>query len=179
MNCHEHGFILPFSYFHISAKDQEPLKWQLGVVRTNCMDNLDRTNVAQAAIARWVLDLQLKAAGVVAEKDVLDQHEEIDVALRESTKRIFTLRFSHADIDVSVWSDHADLISKAYAGSGALKTDFTRTGKRTRQGAFDDFKKSVFRYIRNNYFDGARQVRVGNVWCDLMHLSLERTRTIL
>ena len=143
------------------------------------MDNLDRTNVAQAAIARWTLDLQLKATGIVPEKDVLDQHEEIDAALRESTKRIFTLRFSHANIDVSVWSEHADLISKAYAGSGALKTDFTRTGKRTRQGAFDDFKKSVFRYIRNNHFDGARQVRVGDVQCDFTYLSLQRTHMTL
>jgi hypothetical protein len=62
-----------------------------------------------------------------------------------------------------VWSEHADLISKAYAGTGALKTDFTRTGMRTRQGAFDDFKKSVIRYLRNNHFDGARQVRDNNL----------------
>jgi phosphatidylinositol 4-phosphatase len=170
---------MPFSYFHLDSKYEKPVKWQLGVVRTNCMDNLDRTNVAQAAFARWTLDLQLKAAGILAEKDVLDQHEEIDIALRESTKRTFTLRFSHVNSDISVWSEHADLISKAYAGSGALKTDFTRTGKRTRQGAFDDFKKSVSRYIRNNHFDGARQVRAAYVGCDFRYLSLARMRMIL
>jgi hypothetical protein len=131
--------LLRDGYFYLDSNFQDPLKWQLGVVRTNCMDNLDRTNVAQAAIARWTLDLQLKAAGVLGEKGTVDQHEEIDVALRE------------------MWSEHADLISKAYAGTGALKTDFTRTGKRTRQGAFDDFKKSAIRYLRNNHFDGARQ----------------------
>jgi hypothetical protein len=49
------------------------------------MDNLDRTNVAQAAVARWTLNLQLKAAGILAENDEVDQQEEIDVALREST----------------------------------------------------------------------------------------------
>jgi hypothetical protein len=54
------------------------------------MDNLDRTNVAQAAIARWMLNLQLKAAGILAEMDVVDQQEEIDVALRESTEMVFT-----------------------------------------------------------------------------------------
>ena len=59
-----------------------------------------------------------------------------------------------------MWSDHADLISKAYAGTGALKTDFTRTGKRTRAGAFEDIYKSALRYWKNNYFDGARQVIV-------------------
>lgn len=56
-----------------------------------------------------------------------------------------------------VWSDHADAISKAYSGTGALKTDFTRTGKRTKKGALDDFYKSAMRYLRNNFFDGARQ----------------------
>lgn len=57
-----------------------------------------------------------------------------------------------------VWADHADMISKAYAGSGALKTDFTRTNQRTRKGLLEDGYKSVLRYLKNNYFDGARQV---------------------
>lgn len=66
---------------------------------------------------------------------------------------------------LAVWADHADLISKAYAGSGALKTDFTRTNKRTKMGALEDGYKSVARYIKNNHFDGARQVRVSKTAC--------------
>ena len=58
-----------------------------------------------------------------------------------------------------MWADHADAIAKAYGGSGALKSDFTRTSKRTKKGAFDDGVKSILRYLKNNYFDGARQVR--------------------
>ena len=58
-----------------------------------------------------------------------------------------------------VWSDHANFISIAYSGTGALKTDFTRTGKRTRKGLLEDGWNSVMRYIKNNFFDGARQVR--------------------
>jgi len=128
------------------------------------MDSLDRTNVAQAAIARWTLDLQLKAAGILGEKDGVDQQQHIDVALRESTETVLILPCSCADNDdLPVWSDHADLVARAYAGTGALKTGFTRTGKRTRQGAFDDFKKSALRYLKNNHFDGARQVRLINL----------------
>jgi len=52
------------------------------------MDNLDRTNVAQAAVARWTLNLQLRAAGILAENDEVDQQEEIDVALRESMETV-------------------------------------------------------------------------------------------
>lgn len=58
-----------------------------------------------------------------------------------------------------MWTDHANEISVAYSGTGALKTDFTRTGKRTKMGLLEDGYKSVMRYLKNNFFDGARQVR--------------------
>ena len=58
----------------------------------------------------------------------------------------------------AVWSDHANLISVAYSGTGALKVEFTRTGKRTHMGLVEDGYKSVVRYLKNNFFDGARQV---------------------
>lgn len=56
-----------------------------------------------------------------------------------------------------MWADHGDYIANAYAGSGALKSDFTRTGKRTYLGALADGTKSIRRYVKNNYFDGPRQ----------------------
>ncbi|CAD6579043.1 MAG: hypothetical protein TREMPRED_002343 [Tremellales sp. Tagirdzhanova-0007] len=56
-----------------------------------------------------------------------------------------------------VWADHGDTVSRAYAGTGALKTDYTRTGKRSKQGQLQDGYNSVMRYIRNNFFDGDRQ----------------------
>lgn len=57
-----------------------------------------------------------------------------------------------------MWSDHANLISLAYAGSGALKVEYTRTGKLTPAGQLEDGYKSVMRYLKNNFFDGTRQV---------------------
>lgn len=57
-----------------------------------------------------------------------------------------------------MWADHADAIAKAYGGSGALKSDFTRTAQRTTKGLLEDGVKGVVRYLKNNYFDGARQV---------------------
>ena len=44
-----------------------------------------------------------------------------------------------------------------YAGTGAQKTDFTRTGKRTRLGALKDGVNAVTRYYYNNFVDGFRQ----------------------
>lgn len=58
-----------------------------------------------------------------------------------------------------MWADHADAIASAYGGSAALKSDFTRTNKRTRKGVLEDGVKSIIRYLKNNFFDGARQVR--------------------
>lgn len=58
----------------------------------------------------------------------------------------------------SVWADHADKISLQYSGTGALKTDFTRTGKRTYNGMLRDLKNALLRYYKNNLRDGVRQV---------------------
>jgi hypothetical protein len=56
-----------------------------------------------------------------------------------------------------LWADNADAISRLYAGTPALKGDFTRTGKRTRLGALDDGMNSLQRYYLNNFLDADRQ----------------------
>lgn len=48
-------------------------------------------------------------------------------------------------------------MSRAYSGTGALKTDYTRTGKRSKEGALQDGVNSVVRYVKNNFLDGPRQ----------------------
>jgi hypothetical protein len=52
------------------------------------------------------------------------------------------------------WTDNADVLSYLYTGTPALKTDFTRTGKRTYRGALNDGINSVTRYYINNFTDG-------------------------
>lgn len=47
------------------------------------MDNLDRTNVAQAAIAKFVLTKQLRDVGVFGENETVDDFEELTTAFRE------------------------------------------------------------------------------------------------
>ncbi|AET39079.1 phosphatidylinositol-3-phosphatase SAC1 Ecym_3618 [Eremothecium cymbalariae DBVPG len=115
------------------------LSLQKSIVRTNCMDCVDRTNVAQSVLANWVLQKQLEASMAVT----VNVPWEIDPNLLSNYQNI--------------WADNADAISCAYSGTGALKTDFTRTGKRTYTGAMKDFANSAFRYYRNNFTDGPRQ----------------------
>ncbi|KDR84844.1 hypothetical protein GALMADRAFT_107223 [Galerina marginata CBS 339.88] len=126
-------------YFQISNDEPSPRKVQTGTVRTNCMDNLDRTNVVQAAVAKYILNEQLRSLGILSSNDGIDDYEVFSKEFRE------------------MWADHADNIAKAYGGSGALKSDFTRTNKRTKKGVLEDGYKSVMRYLKNNFFDGARQ----------------------
>lgn len=56
-----------------------------------------------------------------------------------------------------LWADHGDALSWQYAGTGALKSGFTRSGKRTALGLLDDGVKSAVRYYLNNFEDGHKQ----------------------
>ena len=56
-----------------------------------------------------------------------------------------------------MWAEHGDDISFQYAGTGALKSGFTRTGVRTKSGLVDDGVKSAKRYYLNNFQDGHKQ----------------------
>lgn len=110
-----------------------PAATQKGIVRSNCMDCLDRTNVVQAAIAEYVLNLQLAS--------VTSQSPDIraDTAL--------------ASVVSSIWADNGDAISKAYASSNALKGDFVRTRQRNFYGLLTDFSLTMTRYYHNLFED--------------------------
>lgn len=112
---------------------------QTAVVRTNCMDCLDRTNVVQTMLGRWMLTRQLTDVGILRPGQSADDDE------------------AFRDLFRNIWADNADVVSKSYSGTGALKTDFTRTGERTRVGMARDFSNSMTRYIMNNFADGPRQ----------------------
>ena len=112
---------------------------QTSVVRTNCMDCLDRTNVVQSMLARWALNRQLTDLGVLSRGEVFTSDGGFEILFRK------------------LWADNADVVSKSYSGTGALKTDFTRTGVRTKAGALQDLRNSITRYARNNFLDGPKQ----------------------
>jgi len=76
-----------------------------------------------------------------------------------------------------LWAENGDALSKIYAGTGALNTSFTRSGKRTlageliyrRQittfadycsGVLSDATKSVSRAYINNFQDKGKQTAI-------------------
>lgn len=56
-----------------------------------------------------------------------------------------------------MWADNGDRLSKIYAGTGALNTSATRTGKKTFAGLLSDATKSVGRAYINNFQDKGKQ----------------------
>ena len=126
-------------------EDGKIKKKQSGVLRTNCMDCLDRTNVVQSACGQWALEQQLKA-------------ESISLSLQDdkSTQWFNTL-----------WADNGDGISKQYASTSALKGDYTRTRQRDYKGVLTDVTLSLSRFysgiFRDFFSQAAIDFLLGNV----------------
>ncbi len=117
-------------------KSEEQL--QKHVVRTNCKDCLDRTNLVQSRIAWKVLEYQLRRLGYLNSTQPLEDYVD--------------LRTTH----MTLWANNGDEISVQYAGSGSLKSSITRTGEFSIKGLLDDGKKSVTRFYMSNFRDSAR-----------------------
>lgn len=141
---------------------------QTGIVRTNCMDCLDRTNVVQSMFGRYMLFRQIQnrdAAGTDSKSSSPSPKTnavgtrkvplEWVVAYKSNTLQLPFLEGEKAHR--ILWADNADAISRLYAGTPALKGDYTRTGRRTKRGALDDGMNSLTRYYINNFSDADRQ----------------------
>uniref|UniRef100_A0A667ZT82 SAC1 like phosphatidylinositide phosphatase b n=1 Tax=Myripristis murdjan TaxID=586833 RepID=A0A667ZT82_9TELE len=127
-----------FGYFLVDV-DGKVLLQQEGTFRSNCMDCLDRTNVIQSLLARRSLQSQLQRMGVLHMGQQIEDQADFEKIYKNA------------------WADNANACAKQYAGTGALKTDFTRTGKRTQWGLLMDGWNSMIRYYKNNFSDGFRQ----------------------
>lgn len=115
---------------HSTSEVREVTRIQHGVFRVNCMDSLDRTNVAQQTLAfAMIEDL---CGGVKLDAD--------------SETRFRCL-----------WSDHGDRIAQHYAGTKAFKRDVTRYGRRTMGGMLVDVVTASRRYLRALFSDARKQ----------------------
>ncbi|KAF3493589.1 hypothetical protein DY000_02055953 [Brassica cretica] len=132
------GFLEQNGYFLLNEKGDK-MKEQLGVVRTNCIDCLDRTNVTQSMIGRKMLELQLRRIGVFGAEETISSHPNFDEGYK------------------ILWANHGDDVSIQYSGTPALKGDFVRYGHRTAQGVLKDGWSSLRRYYLNNFADGTKQ----------------------
>jgi hypothetical protein len=108
--------------------DEKVTTTQAGVLRVNCMDCLDRTNVVESSFAKYMLERQLKKQG-------FDLNAQADQEMAWFN---------------TLWADNGDAISKQYASTAAMKGDYTRTKKRNYRGALTDAGLSLTRFY-NGY----------------------------
>ncbi|XP_048344087.1 synaptojanin-2 isoform X2 [Sphaerodactylus townsendi] len=101
---------------------------QVGTLRTNCLDCLDRTNVVQSFIALEVLLIQLESLGLNS-KPIVERFAESYKAM---------------------WTVIGHNLSRVFTGSRALE------GK-AKVGKLKDGARSVSRTIQSNFFDGVKQ----------------------
>ncbi|KAF2405568.1 hypothetical protein EJ06DRAFT_486446 [Trichodelitschia bisporula] len=109
-----------------------PERIQTGVFRTNCLDCLDRTNLIQTIISIFALEMFLHDLRIHVTPDFRARHD-------------------------TLWADNGDALSRIYAGTGALKSSFTRHGKMSLGGLLADARKSATRMYINNFADKGRQ----------------------
>ncbi|EJD53563.1 inositol polyphosphate phosphatase [Auricularia subglabra TFB-10046 SS5] len=123
---------------------------QRGVFRTNCLDCLDRTNFVQDIISKAVL-------------------EQYFMQTRPEAASSHSLWTYHREL----WAENGDALSRIYAGTGALNTSYTRSGKRTLAGVLSDATKSVSRAYINNFQDRSKQTAI-----DLLLGNLSNNKTV-
>ncbi len=117
---------------------------QSGVVRVNCMDCLDRTNVAQFCYARTTLRHQMKAVG-------------LDTSDNDYQEVWFVL--------LKLFEEHGDIIAKQYGGSGAMHkataspANESKEGKKTANitSGAGNALVAIQRYYSNNVTDISKQ----------------------
>ncbi|XP_061364160.1 phosphatidylinositol-3-phosphatase SAC1 isoform X2 [Gastrolobium bilobum] len=127
---------------HQNQKDNfsgDAPRFQSGVLRTNCIDCLDRTNVAQYAYGLQALGCQLHAMGLTDVPKV-DPDSSIAAALMD------------------MYLSMGDALAQQYGGSAAHNTVFPdRQGKWKATTQSREIFKSIKRYYSNAYTDGEKQ----------------------
>ncbi|VIO96841.1 Uncharacterized protein BM_BM6251 [Brugia malayi] len=131
----------------------EIVRQQQGVIRTNCVDCLDRTNVVQCAVSQALCLVQAQKLGIVGPQT--NAPLELIQALQ------------------TMWADNGDAISRQYAGTDALKGDITRNGQRNLVGMVKDGYNSASRYYLSHMRDAQRQLAVDT----LLGMSLDAGET--
>ncbi|XP_019053859.1 PREDICTED: phosphoinositide phosphatase SAC4-like isoform X2 [Nelumbo nucifera] len=117
---------------------KEPMLQQ-GVLRTNCIDCLDRTNVAQYAYGLAALGHQLHALGFIDAPNI-----DLDAPL--------------ADDLMAFYETMGDILALQYGGSAAHNKIFSeRRGQWKAATQSQEFFRTLQRYYSNAYMDAEKQ----------------------
>lgn len=140
-----------FKFFAQDLKTGNILLAQMGVLRTNCLDCLDRTNFLMTKIGASLVEIQFRNMNIECSSafgsDILTQMDNIHAKHQHE----FIINFKH------LWADNGDALSRHYAGTASTISNVTRTGKSTFLGLFEHGVKSLERFYAGNFEDSVRQ----------------------
>ncbi|KAM7471900.1 hypothetical protein LguiA_010083 [Lonicera macranthoides] len=117
----------------------KPPLFQRGVLRTNCIDCLDRTNVAQYAYGLVALGHQLYTLGLIDAPNI-----DLDSPLADNLMRVYETM--------------GDTLALQYGGSAAHNKIFSeRRGQWKAATQSQEFLRTLQRYYSNAYMDAEKQ----------------------
>ncbi|KAI3995393.1 hypothetical protein MKX01_040509 [Papaver californicum] len=120
----------------------KPLRCQKGVLRTNCIDCLDRTNVAQYAYGLAALGHQLHIIGFINVPKI-----DLDSRLADNVMRFYETM--------------GDTLAHQYGGSAAHNKIFSeRRGQWRAATQSQEFFRTLQRYYSNAYMDAEKQAAI-------------------
>eukprot|EP01135_Chromosphaera_perkinsii_P003916 Nk52_evm17s262 gene=Nk52_evmTU17s262 len=125
----------------VGGRDYSPYyvgRKQTGILRTNCIDCLDRTNVAEFVVGKCALGHQLYALGVISEPSL--EFDSDAVRLLEE-----------------MYEDHGDTIALQYGGSQLVNTMETYRKISPWTSHSRDILNSIHRYYSNSFTDFDKQ----------------------
>ena len=120
-----------FGYFGSGGKEQQ------GVVRTNCLDSLDRTNAFQSIVGWKVLQMQMS---------------EVDTAAF-----LLISESSMYEKFKTLWLHNGNILSMQYAGTQSTTASLTMNGKEGLFGTINHGIASVSRFFISNFGDYFKQ----------------------
>ncbi|KAG5419960.1 FIG4 [Candida metapsilosis] len=112
---------------------------QQGIIRTNCIDCLDRTNAAQFIICKEALTKQLRSLELISEGKTLDYESDLINILTE------------------IFHDHGDTIAIQYGGSNLVNTMDSYRRINQWSSHTRDMLNSIKRMYSNSFMDSIRQ----------------------
>ena len=146
---------------------------QRGVLRTNCVDCLDRTNVAQFFVGVRMLGMQLHALGLSSSPRTVRCCVSCSQGSCASRYSRVCMRWGVQDPKsaavlalMELYEEMGDRIAIQYGGSEAHKKVHTQSAdkaKAKRRASADKSKEvltSIKRYVSNSFTDRLKQVRV-------------------
>lgn len=140
-----------FKFLAMDLKSGSVFLVQNGVIRTNCLDCLDRTNFLMTKIGASLLEMQLRNMNIdftsLFGSDFITQLDNI----HSKPQHEFIINFKR------LWADNGDALSKHYSGTSSPISNVTRTGKGSFFGMLEHGVKSLGRFYVGNFEDSIKQ----------------------